>query len=121
MMLSGYYGTISVDALSQDNWYIGAQAPIGVWTLKASYGQVSRSGTAGAININGQDANMFAVGATYDLSKRTGLYATWSGINNKGGSRFIVAPLQGLPASALGGAGANANSQGLEFGVKHSF
>lgn len=118
VMLSGYYGNLKIGNLSQDNWFIGATAPFGVWTVKASYGQTSRSGSEGAVNIDGQKANMFAIGTTYDLSKRTSLYATWSGLNNKDGARFIVAPLQGVP---LGGAEANANSQGLEFGVKHSF
>jgi predicted porin len=119
VMLSGYYGNIDIGNLSQDNWFIGATAPIGVWTLKASYGQVSRSGAEGPVNIEGQKANMVAVGAVYDLSKRTSLYSTWSGINNKDGARFIVAPLQNV--GPLGGSAPNGNSQGFEFGIKHSF
>ena len=119
VMLSGYYGQINIGNLSQDNWFIGATAPVGVWTFKASYGQASRSGIEGAVNIDGQKANQFAIGAVYDLSKRTSLYTTWSGINNKDGARFIVAPLQNV--GPLGGSAPNGNSQGFEMGVKHSF
>ena len=119
VMLSAYFGNIGIDNLSQDNWFVGASAPIGLWTVKASYGQVSRSGAQGPVNIDGQKANMIAVGTTYDLSKRTALYSTWSGINNKDGAQFIVAPLQNF--GRLGGAAANGNSQGFEIGVKHSF
>jgi len=119
MSLMGYWGNLGLGNLSQDNWFIGAQAPIGLWTLKATYGQVSRSGTESfAPGFNGQDANQIAVGAVYDVSKRTALYGTWSGINNKSGSRFIVGALQNV---AAGGAVANADSQGFEFGIKHSF
>ena len=60
----------------------------------------------------------FAVGAVYDLSKRTALYGTWSGINNKGGASFVVGSLVNVP---VGGAAKNADSQGLEFGIRHSF
>jgi len=119
VMISGYWGTLDIGNLNQDNWFIGATAPLGVWTFKASYGQVSRSGIEGAVNIEGQRANQFAIGAVYDLSKRTSLYTTWSGINNKDGARFIVAPLQNV--GPLGGSAANGNSQGLELGIKHSF
>ena len=117
MTLSGFYGQIKVDGDKQQNWYIGALAPLGLWQLKASYGQVQRSGTTPQ-NIDGQDANQFAVGITYDLSKRTALYGTWAGINNKGGAKFVVASFVNV---AGGDAVANANSQGLQFGIKHSF
>lgn len=118
-MVSGYYGNISIGNLGQDNWFLGVQAPIGVWTLKASYGQVSRTGAEGLVNIEGQKANMVAVGAVYDLSRRTSLYTTWAGINNKDKANFVVAPL--INAGPLAGGAPNGNSQGLEFGVKHSF
>ena len=121
VMLSGYWGTIDIGNLSQDNWFIGATAPLGVWNFKASYGQVSRSGVEGTVNIEGQKASMFAIGTTYDLSKRTSLYATYSTLDNKDGARFIVAPLQGLPPTALGGSAVNGSSQGFEMGIKHSF
>jgi len=54
----------------------------------------------------------------YGLSPRTSLYGTWAGINNKGGGSFIVGSLNNIPD---GGAAVNGNSQGMEFGIKHSF
>ncbi len=119
VMLSAYWGTIDIGNLSQHNWFVGATAPLGLWTLKASYGQASRSGIEGAVDIDGQKANQFAFGAIYDLSKRTSLYATYSTLDNKDGARFIVAPLQGV--GPLGGSTPSANSKGVEFGIKHSF
>jgi predicted porin len=118
LSVSGFYSNLGIEELSQENWFVSARAPIGLWTLKASYGQVSRSGKLGTININGQDARQIALGAVYDVSKRTALYGTWAGINNKGGARFIVAPMQNI---AVGGAVANADSQGFEVGIRHLF
>ena len=116
--LMGYYARQSLADLKQDNWFIAAQAPIGVWLLKASYGEVSRSGQEPWANVEGQKAKQFAAGAVYDLSKRTALYGTWSGINNTDGAKFIVGNLVNVPG---GGAIANGNSQGFEFGLRHSF
>ncbi len=115
MTLSGYWGKIEIGPSNQDNWFIGANAPFGLWTLKASYGSVERSGGA----VEGQKANQFAVGGVYDLSKRTAFYGTYSYLNNKDGARFTVGGLQNV--GALGGAVADANSTGFEFGIKHSF
>jgi predicted porin len=115
MILSGYYGSQEIENDKQDNWYIGVAAPFGLWRVRASYGQVERSGGS---KIEGQKANQFAVGAVYDLSKRTALYGTWSGINNKGGAGFVVGSLNNYPG---GGAAPNADSQGVEFGVRHAF
>jgi len=116
---SAYYGNLTYQALDQSNWYIGLQAPIGLWTVKGSYGQVSRSGIEPyAPGWDNQSAWQIALGATYDLSKRTALYGTYSHIDNSDGARFIVGALNNV---AGGGAGANDNSQGFEVGIRHSF
>ena len=59
-----------------------------------------------------QEAYMFAIGAVYNLSKRTALYATYSAISNTNTS-FTV---------ATGGPLTKGNdSSGYEFGIRHSF
>jgi predicted porin len=122
MTLSGYYGDISIGNLDQSNWYIGASAPIGLWTVRGTYGAVNRKGIDYGVDINSQDAQQFAVGFQYDLSKRTALYGTYSKIANDGnstnGANFIVG---GLANVAGGGAVRGQDSQGYEFGIRHSF
>jgi len=56
--------------------------------------------------------NKLALGYVHNLSKRTALYATYAHLNNKNGSSV-----------ALNGAstGVNDNSNGYDFGIKHSF
>ncbi len=122
MALSGYYGNITIGELEQQNWYIGASAPIGLWTVRGTYGAVNRKGIDYGVDINSQDAQQFAIGFQYDLSKRTALYGTYSKIANDGnstnGARFIVGGLQNV---AGGGAAGGQDSQGYEFGIRHSF
>lgn len=117
MVMSGFYGQIKVEGDKQDNWFIGASAPLGLWTFKASYGHVQRSGTS-PDNVEGQKADQFALGGVYSLSRRTVLYGTWAGIHNKGGASFVVGSFSNIPG---GGAMPNAESQGAEVGVRHSF
>ena len=114
LALSGFWGKTEVGQFNQDNWFVAATAPFGLWTIRGSYGAVDRTGGV----VEGQKADQFAVGAIYDLSKRTAFYGTYSYLHNKNGSSFIVGALQNV---ADGGARANANSSGFEVGIKHSF
>ncbi len=122
VQLSGYYGNLTYQALDQSNWYIGLQAPVGLWTLKGSYGQVSRSGIEPyAVGWDNQSAWQLAIGATYDLSKRTALYGTYSHLSNSDGASFVVGALQKSGDPKYSGNGANETSQGFEVGIRHSF
>ena len=117
MTLSGFYAQLKVEDNKQNNWFIGVTAPFGVWDVNASYGHLDRSGTLPS-NIEGQEADQWAVGVEYNLSPRTSLYGTFSSITNKGGASFIVRSQSNI---AGGGAAANADSQGVQVGVRHSF
>ncbi len=86
---------------------LGATAPLGAGLLKASYVRSNYDNFAG-------DANQFAVGYEYGLSKRTAVYANYARISNKAGATFGLSP-NAAPA-ANGG-----NATGYEFGVRHTF
>jgi predicted porin len=113
--LSGFYGNLETSGLvnnaSQDNWFVALSAPFGQYNLKGSYGQVDRDGNA---LVNGQKGTQWAIGADYNLSKRTAIYATYSSIDNKGGSAFSV-------TSAASALSPNNDSSGGEIGVRHTF
>jgi predicted porin len=117
MKLSGFYGEMEAEGNNNKarrmNWYVGAVAPFGQWNFKASYG-----GTDGKNLLSNEDASQWAIGVDYNLSKRTALYATWSSINNDGGSsdgaRFIV-------SGQWSGLTPGNNSSGGQIGVRHSF
>ena len=116
MKLSAFYGQMEADGhvagisrtAGRDNWYVGVSAPFGQWNFKASYG-----GTNGQDLLKDVDAWQWALGADYNLSKRTALYATWSSINNDN-SQFSV-------SSQAGPLSVGTNSSGGQLGVRHSF
>ena len=112
MKVSGFFSDISAEGNSQkvgrQNWYVGVTAPFGQWNVKASYG-----GTNGKDLADKIDGSQWAIGADYNLSKRTAIYATWSAINNDNAT-FSVAPGWG-PISA------GTNSTGAEIGIRHTF
>ncbi len=84
-------------------------APMGATTLKASY-TTKKAANEGDASVKA--GNQFAVGAVYDLSKRTSVYGTYAVLKNELGF-----------ANTVGSAAANGGdkSKGMEFGVKHSF
>ena len=92
----------------------------GVWTVgasefKASYARMNQKGSnAAGASIDANDADAFALGYVYKLSKRSALYATASHIANKGGATYAV---PGGPS----GAAAGGSSTGYEVGLRHNF
>ena len=97
----------SVDAVTgrpdTRGFLVGATAPLGAGLLKASFSQTD--------NGNNAIGKMFGIGYEYNLSKRTGVYATVATINNSN--------------SAFSANGAvtriGDGSTGFDLGVKHSF
>jgi predicted porin len=119
LKLSGFYSQIEAegpaDKAKRENWFVGIVAPIGQWNLKASYGA-----TNGKDLLNQADATQWALGADYNLSKRTALYGTWSSINNDCGtnvcSRFVTSTQSAIPGPTT-----TFNSNGFQVGVRHLF
>ncbi len=85
---------------------LGVAAPFGATTVKASY--VARK--AGSTKIG----NQFAIGAVYDLSKRTSVYGTYAVLKNEAGFGNSVGSAAATDFTGV-------KSKGFEAGVKHSF
>lgn len=90
---------------------IGLTAPVGPGLIKASYVRASYDNFAG-------DANQFAIGYEYGLSKRTALYANYARISNKTGAAFSVSAEAGATGAAVT---PGDSSRGFEVGIRHSF
>ena len=100
------------------SYAIGATVPLGVGLIRAAYTHANSSGTTAAgVNTDRNDANEFALGYIYNLSKRTALYTTVAYVKNKGNATFNVAGNpSGFPALVGGD-----KSTGAEFGIRHAF
>ena len=116
--LSGFFSMIEADGVNnnpeQDNWFIGYAVPFGQANFKISWGQADGKNFSLQNGSTDRGAKQWAIGADYNLSKRTAIYATYSGINNDNDSAFRVT----AQSSALS---RGENSTGFEVGVRHSF
>ena len=110
----GYYTESKFAAQKIASYSLGVIVPVGLGQIKAAYTPANASGTdAAGINVDANDANQFALGYVYNLSKRTAIYGTGAYVKNKGNATFAVAS---DPTLVAGG-----KSTGLELGLRHSF
>lgn len=110
----GYYTQSKFADQKIATYSIGAVVPVGVGQIKAAYTHANASGTnAAGVNVDANDANQFALGYIYNLSKRTAVYGTGAYVKNKGNATFAVAS---APTLVAGG-----KSTGLEVGLRHTF
>jgi predicted porin len=112
--LSGYYTQSKFLQTKVANYNLGASVPIGLGLLRASYIHTNATGTTpDGVDTNPNDANQFALGYLYNLSKRTAIYSTVAYVKNKGQATYAVASAPALVAGQ--------KSTGFELGVRHSF
>lgn len=97
----------------QTNLMLGAVWTVGAADLKASYVQGDLSGRVGSTAIDANDAKQIGLGAVYNLSRRTALYATLARIDNEGRANFVIPGGNSLTAGG--------SSAGYEAGVRHTF
>jgi predicted porin len=122
------------NSIDQQKFGLGGTFTFGKTTLLAQW-----YGTDDAKNIDNSKANLYEVGALYNLSKRTMLKATWAMIDNDDGSiadfgvnaignqSYSVTATRNVGAltttdslSAVS-SGAGAKNQGVQVGIRHSF
>jgi predicted porin len=109
-----YYAQSEIANQKLATYALGAIMPLGAGQLKAVVTHANASGTnAAGASVDANDANQFALGYVYNLSKRTAVYTTAAYVKNKGNATFAVAS---APAMVAG-----EKSTGYEFGLRHSF
>lgn len=103
------------------NVMLGITVPLNAKTnLMASYGHAKDK-----VNDDA-DASKWAIGTTYALSKRTGLYAAYTKINNDSNAGYAVNPMGNSAGACLGNEHAAVTcggygTKGVAIGMKHSF
>ena len=101
----------SEDKISGGNdgkgFLLGGLIPVGAGEVRLAYSTYK-------IDTVGADprTNKLALGYVHNLSKRTALYATYAHLSNKNGASLALNNAQ---------TGANSNSNGYDFGIRHSF
>jgi predicted porin len=110
LTVMGVYSQSEYADAELKSWTLGVSVPFGASTLKATIGELDRSGGT----VASGKANQIAIGYQYDMSKRTAIYATASQVDNDAGLSYTV----GGPPGATG---SGFKSRGVELGLRHSF
>jgi predicted porin len=113
--LAAYYSVQGMDLGARQKVYGGAlDFPVGAFTLSVGGAMVKNSrGVDSGVAAFNDDARIFTVQGKYDLSKRTALYAGYTGISNKDFSRLTIN--SALPVNN------GESSYGAQVGVRHRF
>jgi len=110
---------ISLDGKTGNNADV-AKYGVGV---RIPFGQVALVGDYASFDLKGvneaDDSTILAGGVTYDLSKRTNLYAVYSAVSNAGNARR--GPFGGSATSPAGVTRSDANVTGYAIGIRHNF
>jgi predicted porin len=117
-----YANAAGVPDTKLSNYMIGAVAPIGKFDLQASYIYSDGNKTQYA---GGGDAQQLAVGAKYNLSKRTNFYTAYSWIDNANNRNAGTSDAANTGYANTGTGTLNnmgvAWQQGFQVGVRHQF
>ena len=113
----GSSGLVTANVKS-DDFLLGAKIPFGASAILASY--INHNDKSVANN----DSQQFAIGYTYALSNRTGLYSSLGYIKNKNnavlqegnGSTSVATSANAAPAST-----AAYGTKAIDFGIRHAF
>jgi len=108
-------GGSSIGEVDQRAYLLSAKAPIGKFTVKATWGKLNNR-LAGSED---KDATKLGLGVDYALSKRTQLYANYGRIWNKDGSTVGTSGAYTITSAANSNTGIGV--QGVEFGIGHNF
>lgn len=111
-------GDISEDAYNFDSFMLGATAPLGQGTLRASVQYVK--GENDAVSDEEGSATILGLAYTYDMSKRTTLYgAAFYSVGGDGLDKDLGANDKEFNSSLMGRA--DYNSVGFGVGLVHTF
>ncbi|NHC07082.1 porin [Azonexus fungiphilus] len=116
--LHALYGQAKDSVGAQNNkdkkWMVGASAPIGKFTVLASYSRLKSEGNVAA--LDGDKVSKWSLGSTYALSKRTNLYAAYAKMstNDNAEGQFGVGGTGGAVDAGM-------YQTGFNFGLRHQF
>lgn len=123
--LSGIYerGTADYYSGNDSSWLLGATVPLGAGAVLVSYSQYGSSlAPSSGPSLGTSKAKQYAIGYTYNLSKRTMLYASYAHMSNdsasgdRTGTALAVNDATNFSAGVTG-----QGSNGVALGILHTF
>jgi predicted porin len=133
LQAAGLVADAAASRVQQTSWGINLEQPLGNIILVGQYAKVNdMTGCVTAGQCDNTGANSYMVGARLNLSKRTGVYATYAAIRNEsnynmdyvGGwmtSAATTVPALGVSVPGLPGGSVGADPKMFGVGVMHNF
>jgi predicted porin len=119
LTLAAMYENIDSDSDvygDRDLFHLGAKYQLGQAYLMASYTSADDN------DVDDTAADMWALGAGYDFTKRTGMYATFAQVSNDDLAGYGFGGGKGKPVSpAIASDGTTEDVSGFQVGVTHNF
>jgi predicted porin len=119
-----YFNTRSSTVRAQA-YSVGASVPIQAVNLFAQVARIDNRFQNATVNQRGNDANYIGLGAQYNLSKRTDLYASWAKMINEGTAVNVLADASNNGLFTTGTATSNVtagfNPWSAQVGIRHKF
>jgi predicted porin len=109
-----------VEEYERDAWYLTLVHKMGLHAIRVIYGQADEGDCelAGAGNCTTSDLDVthWGIGYTYDLSKRTELFAYYTKVDNERAASYNLAS-----GGAIGGAIAGSDPEAYGLAIRHRF
>jgi len=128
--LSAIYerGTADYFSGNDSSWLLGASVPVGPGAVMVSYSQYGTSLAPTGTSLSTSKAKQYAIGYTYNLSKRTMLYTSFAHMSNdsevKSAAGVVTATGTALAVNDATNFSAGVTGQGsngFAVGILHSF
>jgi predicted porin len=111
----------NLEEYERDMIYVSLFHKIGNWTIRAYYAFADEAecdlvGGGNCVFENDTDAQAWAIGASYSLSKRTDLYALYTTVDNEDRASYTFGINALRPGTATG-----FENNGIALGIRHAF
>jgi len=122
--LSAIYerGTADYFSGNDSSWLLGATVPVGPGAVMVSYSQYGTSLAPTGTSLSTSKAKQYAIGYSYNLSKRTMLYTSFAHMSNDSASADRTGTALAVNDATNFSAGVTGQgSNGFAVGILHSF
>ncbi|MGC8509065.1 MAG: porin, partial [Thiomonas sp.] len=122
--LSAIYerGTADYFSGNDSSWLLGATVPVGPGAVMVSYSQYGTSLAPTGTSVSTSKAKQYAIGYSYNLSKRTMLYTSFAHMSNDSASANRTGTALAVNDATNFSAGVTGqSSNGFAVGILHSF
>jgi predicted porin len=125
MKLDAMYFNNRSNTVRARSYSAGVTVPFQAWNFFGQFARIDNRFQSGAVDQRANDANFIGLGAQYNLSKRTDLYASYAKQVNQGAAINVVTDASNAGLETTTGTAPNIlpgfNPWSAQIGIRHKF